>query len=81
MTRTMRVTARSRSDRARCDLQWDPNDGIKRACVHTAIGSEEDYLLHVAELEALGVATPSFSVHVFDLGHEDIVSLVERIQP
>jgi hypothetical protein len=51
-------------------IGYSARDGIRRARVHTAIGSEEGYLLRVAELEALGVAMPSFPVHVFDLGHE-----------
>jgi predicted aspartyl protease len=57
-------------------LGYSARDGIKRARVHTAIGSEEGYLLRVAKLEALGVAMPSFPVHVFDLGHEDIDGLL-----
>ena len=35
-------------------IGYSARDGIKRARVHTAIGSEEGYLLRVAELEALG---------------------------
>ena len=57
-------------------LGYSARDGIKRARVHTAIGSEEGYLLRVAELQALGIAIPSFPIHVFDLGHEDIDGLV-----
>jgi hypothetical protein len=40
------------------------------------VGSEDGYLLHVARLEALGVAIPSPPVHVFDLGHENIDGLI-----
>jgi predicted aspartyl protease len=57
-------------------IGYSARDGIKRARVHTAIGSEEGYLLRVAKLEALGVSMPSFPVHVFDLGHEDIDGLL-----
>ena len=57
-------------------LGYSARDGIKRARVHTAIGSEEGYLLRVAKLEALGVTIPSCPVHVFDLGHEDIDGLL-----
>jgi predicted aspartyl protease len=57
-------------------LGYSARDGIKRARVHTAIGSEEGYLLRVAALEALGVSIPSCPVHVFDLGHEDIDGLL-----
>ena len=57
-------------------IGYSARDGIKRARVHTAIGSEEGYLLRVAKLEALGVTIPTCPVHVFDLGHEDIDGLV-----
>jgi len=40
------------------------------------VGAEEGYLLHVAELAALGYAITSFPVHVFDLGHDDIDGLL-----
>lgn len=55
---------------------YSSRDGIKRARVHTAIGSEDGYVLRVAELTALGFAMPSFAVHVFDLGFDDIDGLV-----
>ena len=32
--------------------------------------------MRVAEIEVLGIAMPSFPVHVFDLDHEDIDGLV-----
>lgn len=57
-------------------LGYSARDGVRRARVHTAIGSEEGYLLHVAEFDVLGFAMPSFPVHVFDLGHDDIDGLV-----
>ena len=55
---------------------YSARDGVQRTRVHTAVGSEEGYLLRVTELEALGFAKPSFPVHVFDLGHDDIDGLL-----
>src|ERR1041385_6066697 len=55
---------------------YSARDGVKRMRVHTAIGQEEDFLLRIAELAVLGVTMPSFPVHVFDLGHEDIDGLL-----
>ena len=57
-------------------IGYSARDGIRPTRVRTAVGNEEGYLLRVAELEALGFAMPSFPVHVFDLGHEDIDGLV-----
>jgi predicted aspartyl protease len=57
-------------------LGYSARDAIRRARVHTAVGSEEGYLLRVAALAVLGFTTPSFPVHVFDLGHDDIDGLV-----
>jgi predicted aspartyl protease len=57
-------------------IGYSARDGVRRTRVHTAVGSEDGYLLRVAELEALGTAMPSFPVHVFDLGHDDIDGLV-----
>ncbi len=42
----------------------------------TAVGSEEGHVLAVAELTVLGFARPSFPVHVFDLGYDDIDGLL-----
>ena len=67
---------RSRHVRRASIVIRSARDGIKRARVHTAIGSEEGYLLRVAELAALGVTMPSFPVHVFDVGHDDIDGLL-----
>jgi hypothetical protein len=36
----------------------------------------EGYVLAVAELAVLGFARPSFPVHVFDLGYDDIDGLL-----
>ena len=55
---------------------YSARDGIKRARVRTAVGNEEGYVLRVAELNVLGFARPSFPVHVFDLGHDDIDGLL-----
>jgi predicted aspartyl protease len=57
-------------------LGYSARDAIRRARVRTAVGSEEGYLLRVAELAVLGFAMPSFPVHVFDLGYDDIDGLV-----
>lgn len=50
--------------------------GMKRARVRTAIGSEEGYVLAVAELAALCCPRPRLEVHVFDLGYDDIDGLL-----
>lgn len=57
-------------------IGYSARDGVRRTRVRTAVGSEEGYLLHVSKLEILGLAVPSFPVHVFDLGHEGIDGLV-----
>jgi len=58
------------------DLGYSVRDGIRRTRVHTAVGSEEGYVLEVAELVALGTVVRSLPVHVFDLGHDEIDGLV-----
>jgi len=58
------------------DLGYSARDGRQRTRVHTAIGSEQGYVLEVAKLSVLGVAARSFPVHVFDLGHDDVDGLV-----
>lgn len=55
---------------------YSRHDGFKKAKVHTAIGEENGYWLHVAELTVLGVTTPGFALAVFALGHQDIDGLV-----
>ena len=55
---------------------YSARDGIKRARVRTAIGSEEGYVLNVAEFAVLEFAMPSFPIHVFDLGYDNIDGLV-----
>jgi clan AA aspartic protease (TIGR02281 family) len=57
-------------------IGYSARDAFQRTRVHTAIGSEEGYLLHVSELDVLGLAMPRFPVQVFDLGYEDIDGLV-----
>lgn len=52
------------------DLGYSARDGTKLSRVHSAIGEEHGYFLNVAEISALGVATPNFMVNVFDLDHE-----------
>ena len=44
--------------------------------MHSVIGEEEGYWLHVAEFSALGVTTPNFALQVFDLDHEGIDGLL-----
>jgi len=58
------------------DLGYSARDGRQRTRVHTAIGSEQGYVVVVAQLSVLGVAARSLPVHVFDLGHDDIDGLV-----
>ncbi len=58
------------------DLGYSARDGLHQTRVHTAIGSEEGYVLQVAEFVALGTTLQRFPVHVFDLGHDDLDGLV-----
>jgi predicted aspartyl protease len=58
------------------EIGYSPRDGHKRSKVHSAIGEEEGYWLHVVEFSALGVATPRFALQVFDLDHEGIDGLL-----
>lgn len=58
------------------DIGYSARDGIRRTRVRTAIGREQGYVLAVAELAVLGIVVPSFPVHVFDLGHDDIDGLL-----
>ncbi|HMG56533.1 MAG TPA: retropepsin-like aspartic protease [Kofleriaceae bacterium] len=55
---------------------YSARDATRRTRVRTAIGSEEGYLLEVANLAVLGLARSRFPVHVFDLGHDDIDGLL-----
>ena len=57
-------------------IGYSRKDGYKGAKVHTAIGEERGYWLHVAQLDVLGIATPSFAVTVFPLGHQNLDGLV-----
>ncbi len=58
------------------DLGYSARDGTKLSRVHSAIGEEHGYSLNVAEFSALGVTTPNFMVHVFDLDHEGFDGLL-----
>jgi predicted aspartyl protease len=58
------------------DLGYSARDGLWRARVRTAVGSEHGYVLAVTGFSALGIAVRGFPVHVFDLGHDDIDGLV-----
>lgn len=51
-------------------------DAYKESTVHTAIGTERGYWIHVAEFTVLDVTTPDFALTVFPLGHKDIDGLV-----
>lgn len=55
---------------------YSARDGIKRARVRTAVGTEDGYVLVVAELAALRCPRPRFHIHVFDLGYDDIDDLL-----
>lgn len=57
-------------------IGYNRKDGYKDAKVHTAIGEERGYWLHVALLDVLGIATPNFAVTVFPLGHQNLDGLV-----
>lgn len=57
-------------------IGYSRNDGYKAARVHTAVGEERGYWLHVARLDVLGISTPNFAVTVFPLGHHDLDGLV-----
>ena len=58
------------------EIGYTRRDGFKEARVHTAIGAERGFWLHVAELTVLGVTAPNFAITVFPLGHKDIDGLV-----
>ena len=58
------------------EIGYSPRDGHKLSKVHSAIGEEEGYWLHVAEFIALGVSTPNFALQVFDLDHEGVDGLL-----
>ncbi|HEY6176325.1 MAG TPA: retropepsin-like aspartic protease [Kofleriaceae bacterium] len=55
---------------------YSAHDGIRRTRVHTAVSTEEGYLVSVAQFTALDIVVPRFLVHVFDLGHDDIDGLI-----
>jgi clan AA aspartic protease (TIGR02281 family) len=57
-------------------IGYSRRDAYKESTVHTAIGSERGYWIHVAEFTVLDVTTPDFALTVFPLGHRDIDGLV-----
>ena len=57
-------------------IGYTPRDSYKKARVHTAVGEEHGYWIHVAEFTVLGVTTPDFALAVFPLGHQDVDGLV-----
>ena len=58
------------------DLGYSARDGVRPKRMHTALSEEEGYTLEVAEFSVLGVTTPNFMIHVFDLGHEGFDGLL-----
>lgn len=58
------------------DLGYSARDGVRPKKMHTALSEEEGYTLKVAEFSTLGVTTPNFEIHVFDLGHEGFDGLL-----
>lgn len=57
-------------------IGYSRRDAYKESTVHTAIGKEHGYWIHVAEFTVLDVTTPDFALTVFPLGHRDIDGLV-----
>ena len=57
-------------------IGYTQRDSYKKARVHTAVGEEHGYWIHVAEFTLLGVTTPDFALAVFPLGHQDVDGLV-----
>lgn len=55
---------------------YSRRDAYKESTVHTAIGEERGYWIHVAEFTVLDVTTPDFALTVFPLGHQGIDGLV-----
>lgn len=55
---------------------YSRRDAYKASTVHTAIGEERGYWIHVAEFTVLDVTTPNFALTVFPLAHKDIDGLV-----
>ena len=51
-------------------IGYSARDAFKITKVHTAIGAEDGYVLHVAEFGALGHVMRPFAINVFDLGHD-----------
>jgi predicted aspartyl protease len=58
------------------EIGYSPRDGHKPSKVHSAIGEEAGYWLHVGEFAALGISTPNFALQVFDLGYDGIYGLL-----
>jgi clan AA aspartic protease (TIGR02281 family) len=55
---------------------YSRRDTFRESKVHTAIGEEHGYWIHVTEFTVLDVTTPNFALTVFPLGHKDIDGLV-----
>lgn len=57
-------------------IGYSRRDAYQESTVHTAIGKERGYWIHVAEFTVLDATTPDFALTVFPLGHRDIDGLV-----
>jgi hypothetical protein len=69
-------SCRDDADARRKAVGYSRRDAYKESTVHTAIGKERGYWIHVAEFTVLDVTTPDFALSVFPLGHKDIDGLV-----
>lgn len=50
------------------ELGYSPLQGDGLTMIHSAIGQEPGYLLHVSRFQALGFSRTDFRIHVHDLG-------------
>jgi len=57
-------------------LGYSARDGGQPKRMHSALSEEEGYTLEVAELSVLGVMTPNFEIHVFDLDRQGFDGLL-----
>ncbi|MEO8844402.1 MAG: retropepsin-like aspartic protease [Kofleriaceae bacterium] len=55
---------------------YSRRDAYRQSTVHTAIGEERGYWIHVAEFTVLDVTASNFALTVFPLAHNDIDGLV-----
>ena len=57
-------------------LGYSARDGGQPKRMHSALSEEEGYTLEVSELSVLGVMTPNFEIHVFDLDRQGFDGLL-----